>query len=289
MVMHTPKWLMLFCALFCTWSLSAQYAKPQWVSNLPKSGNESYKFVEVTGMGGTLRDAELACIDKLSTDESLIRRIDITKVADIDRITNQSITNGKIRETTTANNKVNLQIKGHTIQLQANLVDEYTEMVTINGRQQYKVTALYMIALQSSPTFDAVDLSTKYGIRGLWRSVIVPGWGQMHKGSTAKGVVILVGEAALIGGIVYFESMRADNFRKSQETTNLTIIKEYRNRADSWALYRNVALGAAIGLYAYNLVDAIVAPGAKRVVVKRYAFAPVVTPEYAGLGLNIQF
>ena len=54
---------------------------------------------------------------------------------------------------------------------------------------------------------------------------------------------------------------RADNMRKSQETTNISIVKEYRNRADKWELYRNISIGAAAGVYLWNVLDAALARG----------------------------
>ena len=53
--------------------------------------------------------------------------------------------------------------------------------------------------------YDDFELTTQYGAQGLWRSAIVPGWGQFHKGSYLKGGLILGGTAVLIGGIVAAE------------------------------------------------------------------------------------
>jgi len=253
--------------------------RPAWVAgNFPERSNSSYYFKVVQGEGVSLSEARHNAITVLVGDLSNGKGVNVSSKDVSEAIAKTE--DGSYRESST-------QVFSYTIQRDAfkaafDVVDVYQE-----GRNCW---VLFEVAFDPSRAkFDKIEFTTKYGAHGLWRSMIIPGWGQMHKGSTVKGVVILVGEVALIGTTVYLESMRSDNFRKSQETTNLTIIKEYRNRADSWALYRNVALGAAVGLYAYNLVDAIVAPGAKRVVVRRYAFAPVVTPEYAGVGVMIRF
>jgi hypothetical protein len=62
---------------------------------------------------------------------------------------------------------------------------------------------------------------------------------------------------------------RSDNTRLSQETTNINIVKEYRDRADTWALRRNICIGAAVGIYAWNVLDAALAKGKIR-----YAWIP---------------
>ena len=57
--------------------------------------------------------------------------------------------------------------------------------------------------------------------------------------------------------------------RKSRETTNLTIVREYRSRADDWAVLRNVSIGAVAGVYLWNVLDAALAKGKIR-----YAWIP---------------
>jgi hypothetical protein len=259
--------------------------QPAWVTGGMESGNSTFSYMVVKDEGKNLEPLKAGRLNSLAS--YLEQSNNITGTISKDVQLESSIAKG-FDQTTTY--QLSFQTEPQVVRFSSKMVDDYWEYVVYpDGSQMYAYYVLYAVSNSANPHFDDVSFSRKYGAHGLWRSTIVPGWGQMHKGSTVKGVVILVGEAALIGTTVYLESMRSDNFRKSQETTNLTIIKEFRNRADSWALYRNVALGAAIGLYAYNLVDAIVAPGAKRVIVKRYAFAPVVTPEYAGVGVMIRF
>ncbi|MDR1226065.1 MAG: DUF5683 domain-containing protein [Prevotellaceae bacterium] len=287
----STKRLISYLLLLHSCLLSAQGMQPQWVSNPPIETNATYKFVKVVGMGSSLRDAELACIDKLSMDESLIRSVDISKVSTLDRITNQQVENGKLSEVTKTENKVRLQIKGQAIQLQAKLVDEHVELVKANGGQQYRVAALYMVALQSSPVFDHISVRTGYGARGLWRSAIVPGWGQLHKGSTLKGILVLGGEALLVGGAIASENLRASYVKKIAETRNVAHMRAYSANADNMQNARNIFIVGIAALYAYSLIDAVAAPGAKRLVIRQNQFAltPVATPEYAGVGLTIKF
>jgi hypothetical protein len=288
--MNRKKQMILFFILLCPSLTFAQSAKPQWMSTLPAPHNSTYKFVRVTGIGSALHHAELACIDKLSTDEALIRSVDINKVATIDRETQQKFENGKLNETTRANTNVTVQIKGMSVRLQAKLVDEYSELISVNGKKEYKVTALYMVGLQSDPVFDDVTTTSKYGARGLLRSAVVPGWGQFYKGSNLKGGLILGGEAALAGGILASENLRASYVKKMKEQPQH--IQTYNSKADNWENIRNVCIGGAAALYVYNLIDAIAADGGKRIIVNKkshFSFQPVMNTEYSGLAIAFNF
>lgn len=106
----------------------------------------------------------------------------------------------------------------------------------------------------------------------------------------AKGGIILGGEIAFAGAIIAAENLRASYVRKMKE--NPRHVKSYSTKADNWENVRNICIGGAAALYVYNLVDAIVAPGAPRLVKARQrglAFTPAVTPDYNGISLVFKF
>ena len=141
--------------------------------------------------------------------------------------------------------------------------DEYWEYVVYpNGERVYRCYTLYGVADKANPDFDRLSFSRKYGMRGFARSLIVPGWGQLYKGNTVKGACILVGEVALVTGIVVAENLRSSYVKKMREQPQH--LKTYNTKADNWENVRNVCIGGAAALYVYNLIDALVANGRKR-------------------------
>lgn len=69
-------------------------------------------------------------------------------------------------------------------------------------------------------------------------------------------------------------------------------LKEYNTKADNCENARNICIGAAAALYVYNLIDAIVAPGARRVIVKRNripVIQPVASRDMSGVSLSWNF
>ena len=155
----------------------------------------------------------------------------------------------------------------------------------------YNCWVLFEVANNADKVrFQEVTFTKKYGIRGLAYSLI-PGVGQLYKGSTAKGLSILGGEAALAAAIVLCENTRASYVKKMRE--QLAHAKTYNSKADNWETGRNVCIGAAVALYIYNLVDAAIANGAKRGRIqsgqKYLSMTPVTGTECNGLALTFHF
>lgn len=281
----------MFAVLLAGSTLTVSAQKPTWVGNTPKERNDSYKFVEVISYGDGINQARIDGQKKLAENEQLIRKVQIT----VDRTSNKQIdqgfANGKLDEFVDHTVEIKTTINGKSFSLQAGIVDEYTT----RERDMYKLHTLYMVAVKENPVFDKVHLSTSYGARGLWRSAIVPGWGQLYKKSKLKGGLILGGTALLAGGIIYTENMRAAYLSKKNSQPKYA--KQYSTKAKNFEMARNCAIGATAALYVYNLVDAIVAPGARFVKISRsdrngnvYSLAPTVN--YDGSPLlsgSIQF
>lgn len=159
----------------------------------------------------------------------------------------------------------NDQVFQNVVSLNARL-DQY-EYRTPEGK--YKVHILFAFQdpkLHRNTTFDPVTphYTNHYGWQAGWRSLIVPGWGQFHKKTNHKGIIFLGGVLVSTGVTIYSETQRSDNFRKSQGTTNITLIRHYRNKADESALIRNIAISVAGGLWIWSVIDAMNTKGALR-------------------------
>jgi hypothetical protein len=169
-------------------------------------------------------------------------------------------------------------------------VSEYYEYETTPAGRIYRVWELYEVSARRNFTPYIPEYTDRYGARAAWRSALLPGWGQMHKGSMTKGLLILGGEVALAGGIVATDNLRASYRQKINQTHNAAHIKAYAGKADTMTNIRNLCITAAAALYIYNVVDAIVAPGNKYLVTPRLTFVPVTgDASYTGLALVLNF
>ena len=135
------------------------------------------------------------------------------------------------------------------------------------------------------PLYDNWEVTTQYyNCSGLWRSAIVPGWGQMYKGSYLKGGLVMGGFVGCIAGVVFTESQRGVYLAKVGKTHDVNAKKSYINSASNLATGRNVCIGAAAAVYVYGMIDAIVAPGARRVVV-----VPSADNRSVGVSASVRF
>lgn len=264
--------------------------RPQWMHKLPVPSNLSFVYVVEKADGRTLEEAREACLLRLADNRQLMNTVHATAERDMEEEVRQRFVNGRLQERIDNRSTVRVKVRGGEVELTANRLDEYWEYAPIGGEWRYVCYTFYAVASSGlPPVFDDVTFSTRYGMRGFARS-LVPGWGQMYKGSTAKGLCILGGEVVLAGAVIATESLRASYRKKMREQPRF--FQKYNTKADNWANARNVCIGAMAAVYAYNLIDAIVAPGARRTVVRR-APLPVVAPVAyeggGGIGLALFF
>lgn len=274
--------------LFALVSLNAMAQKPRWVGNTPKELNQTYRFVEVVSKGSSIEAARIEALKVLAQNQqfrnAVMMNVNTDKLSNVDQVR----TNGDLQETIHDKITVQMEVKGQTFRLQGYTVDEY---VAERRYGQYSLHTLFMVAVTDNPVFDRTYLSTSYGAAPIAMSVI-PGMGQIYKGSVTKGIVMLASEAALGAGIVLCENQRADYKNKMKEQPRFA--KDYNTKANNWETARNVCIGAAAAVWVYNIVDAAVARGSRHVKVKRaggggFAMAPMISPEGSGVSLAYRF
>jgi hypothetical protein len=127
---------------------------------------------------------------------------------------------------------------------------------------------------------------------GFTPRALVPGMAQIHKGSTLKGTLFIAGEAAMIGGVVLAENLRASYQAKINTTHNAANKKTYINKVDNWQNIRNGLIAGAAAVYVWNVIDGIVAKGKPPVngwADHRLRIAPYVAPGAGGITLALNF
>lgn len=190
--------------------------------------------------------------------------------------------------------RISFPHQGQPAEVYAQLVDDWMQRVEEIDCGDFELHQLYAVSERNAvPAFDSFTLTERYPAKAAWMSV-VPGLGQIYKGQRGKGYAILGTEAVLIGGIIYSAvEMRYYNRLAADHPEDYD---SYRSNVTTFRQLRNVCLVAGGTLYLYNLIDAAVAKGSRRVVVRRFdnrdvefAFVPVVTGNGAGVGLCVKF
>ena len=248
---------------------SSDKVKPQWMKHTPTSKTYGVCYVPVTVYSTDLQSASTLALNELT--KYLPRNWNVTTVTDVERESymERDGANSIGANKRTQTYKLHVRNEGEPVTIRCKEVDTYWEEVRIGGNDQLKHTILYqVIAPNSMVDFETIYTTTEYGVHGLWRSMIVPGWGQFYKGSKAKGAMFLGGTAALTGGVVYCQSRITNSRNLAAQTYNPEHLRIYSRRISNFSTVRNVCIGAAAAFYVWNLVDAVVAPGARRVVMK---------------------
>lgn len=264
----------LALCLLCPYTLRAQYrvldrkysSAPAWMKGgaaLPRP-NDTYEYVIVDNAGESLQSLESGRVTSLGQKLSQINKINGV----IDKTVESSNKDGNF--TSEVKHKMIFRTNTEVYEFVSKYIDDYWEYVSYpDGSKGYMYYALFAVSKGTDiPIFDDVSFTTQYGVHGLWRSMIVPGWGQFHKGSKVKGAMFLGGTATLAGGMVYCQSRITNSRNLAAQTYNPEHLRIYSRRISNFSTARNVCVGAAAALYIWNLVDAVVAPGARRIVVK---------------------
>lgn len=262
--------------------------KPKWVTHaLPESKSGTYFFVRATGIAATLEGAKQQALVSMAQKLEQERGLTVNTSVFVKAKTTQN-QYGRNAEYT-KETEMEVIEKGHQLKIVCREIDDY--WVYDDGI--YTVHVLYTVAnknIYGGSYDDNIMVTTKYGAAPGFMSLI-PSVGQFYKGSYVKGGLILGGEILAAGGIILCENTRASYVKKMYEQPKYAA--EYNSLADSWETGRNICIGVAAAIYVYNLIDAFVAPGAKRVVVKSrpvtFAAAPYVDNQTIGMGLAIKF
>lgn len=172
----------------------------------------------------------------------------------------------------------------HNVIVKARIIDEYVEH-SISG---YKVHLLVQTAKNPTYSYESVSLSDDYKVAG---RAFVPGMAQLYKGSKAKGYSIISAQVLSVASIILCENQRSSYQKKAIEQPKFA--REYSDKASNWETGRNISIGIAAGIYIYNIVDAFVAKGKKRIVVNSkdtsLHFTPQISPNSASLAVVFNF
>ena len=277
--------MLLVAAAYMT--VSAQ-TKPRWVQKGVKAMNnerssKSYGFHTFATFSVDINQLETERFKPLMEYVSKEYRTDIDGIK-LDSLSSDSCSRTTYRLTF-------LSQDGKISVVFAQLVDEWSRYEDNVDSWGFEMHQLYAISeCNVQPQFDNFRLTDNYGIKPLFLSII-PGLGQIYKGQNAKGYAILGAETLLLAGGVYSVTEVGRYNRLAKK--NPGVYNNYESNATTYRQIRNACFIAGGVLYVYNLIDAAISKGRRRVVVERqnitgaeFAFSPVIS-ECGGIGVGM--
>lgn len=289
--------LLILVTLFTSSVLSAKIIeksegiKPRWLKTTPVPKNSSYQIVKTeVAMAETLDGARMSSLKELSkkiAHTSVITSKEKFEVTSFQTGQNGDASGEKYNDVY----RLTVGENREEVQLIYKVIEEYWEVEQIGGVRSVRLWTLYAVTKDSHARFDTFESTRSYGAAPVVMSLI-PGTGQIYKGSTIKGICLLSGVAALGLGALLCENTRSDYKNKMKEQPDFA--KNYNTKANNYETARNILIGAAAAVYVYNLIDAAAAKGARRVLVKKsrgggLSFSPAISFDGAGVALTYNF
>lgn len=155
-----------------------------------------------------------------------------------------------------------LQIQFEEYQLTFIKSDEYFEVFSDHGKVLYKMWHLY--AINGSPSYQTIKYLTRYPISTSLKSSVIPGWGQIEKKQTLKGLS-LIGLTALTSGLTLkFNNDYTYFLNRRNEAFGLDTKKLFQKEMDKSSSLRTISFAGLIGIWIYNMIDVISVDGAPR-------------------------
>ncbi len=263
----------LFLTIISVQVSLGQSLPPKWIHNTPKASNNTYSFKVFRIQSENLLDAKKMLPDEASYYMERNYSVSGTTFETTDVV--KSYANGTKNTVTIERLKDTVLVSANEVKMKLSIYDQYKE----------KDNVYFLCALPYPNTntvvYDKVSFTTSYASDpATWGLALIPGAAQMHKGSYLKGGLIMGGSVALAAGALVAENIRNVNKGKIDQTHSTDVKKQYNDRVNTCATVRNICLGGLAAAYIYNILDAFVAPGARRV---------IVTPSSDGVGVAYKF
>jgi len=140
--------------------------------------------------------------------------------------------------------------------------EEYWQSVKSGTGIEHQYWVLFKIP---KPGANAnMSLSQGYGFGPIWRSALLPGWGQRTKGEKRKGSRFLIATTTA-GAATFLSFYMSESYSQNAETErdldNRNFYSDWSNRTYTIGIVSGLITG---GLYGYNIFDAMTASGQKR-------------------------
>jgi len=143
--------------------------------------------------------------------------------------------------------------------------EEYWQEIRNRGKYEYKYWVLMKIPKPQYANMDPSLLTVKqsYGILPVIQSAVVPGWGQIQKRQTKKGLWYLTGFSTALAVGITTQKM-SDNYSiDAQNADTGKWIDYYNSLSKQYYIASTISYILAGTIYGLNVYDAISSRGAK--------------------------
>lgn len=233
--------IIILCPLFA-------FAQPYWVSKTPQGyindyyvgkGTSNISAAEASKIA--LEDAIISIIrnNNMVVDYSASNVIE-SKQKNIDENVPELEIVRRIRE--------ELSIQGYSTTVNGlKEVENYFE----DSGENYSAWVLVTVPKKN-------PLPVPSSFEPIWRSSLFPGWGQLYKKETFKGISFLVLSLGSVASGFIFKQLSNDSSVKAYSARTQQVRDFYNNESKNYDTYSKVGFISAAVFYVWSLVDAII-------------------------------
>lgn len=259
--------ILFFLSVLCIPALCAGQSRvnsltPKWMHSAPKSKSKVIQYKTIILINPSEQNVSTLALGELARNvenEWTIQEREMYSQANkLRREGTRIVENDRVQIDT-----IEIHADGKVVTLNCKLADEFWGIK--DGVKRYY--ALYQLSANRYAVFDKVYPTNYYGIGPLFMSVI-PGVGQYYKGDPVKGSLFMGGCLVTGIGAFFLENQRQAYKNQLSQTHDINLIRKLSANEQNCATARNVTIGLAAAAYLYNLIDAAIAPGARKVKVK---------------------
>lgn len=236
--------------------------KPNWISETPFGDNFSYHKGQASNTK-SLEEARKQAFANVVASIAAEQQVDVR----VQSTTTTSQTNNNKTYNVNGSFFEVVEIStGKSILNGLKFEEEYWQKLQLpNGSIQYESWILMRLPKSSNSRY----IQKSYGFAPVWRSALMPGWGQFYKKQNTKGIVLLAATGVALIGTIVTENQRSSNYTSALNTRDINERRAFISTADNWENSRNAIIAVGGAIYLYNLIDAIATKGAKI-----YAYKP---------------
>ncbi len=123
---------------------------------------------------------------------------------------------------------------------------------------------------------------------GLWRSMLLPGWGQLYKGQSTAGWTIMGLEAVSLGTGIISAILAQRHYADASSATRQSDQNFFLERGDQFNIAAIVSFSVAAGVYVYNVAHASLSePHVQYYASKPAPAEPFIGIAFRGTGLDL--
>lgn len=241
----------------------SQKKLPDWINDIPKSKYYTY----YNGLGTSnksLSDAKKIAISDVISTIVMQGKIEIDSKI-FTSISENTISSGRNTNTTIRDSVITeVMIKGQSSYIIGlEIEDEYWHTRKSETGLLYDYWILMKVP---KPEYKGIKIPTQqgYGLSPVWRSVLIPGWGQFYKGESEKGWCLIISETAAIPTFFISRYLSQNYSRKAENERDYDKRKFYNDWSNRLYTIGTISVIIAGTIYVYNIFDSITAKGAKK-------------------------